>query len=72
MFSLLIFFNWTFQMQVQKYFVTQIKGRNFKIKQLPEEFINPKMCKSMITFTTEALIRADQQSQVSTLTISIR
>ena len=54
-----------YHMQVQKYFVTQIKGRNFKIKQLPEEFINPKMCKSMITFTTEALIRADQQSQVS-------
>ena len=55
-----------YHMQVQKSFLLQIKGRNFKIKQLPEEFINPKMCKSMVTFTTEALIRADQQSQVCT------
>ena len=60
-----------YHMQVQKSFLTQIKGRNFKIKQLPEEFINPKMCKSMITFTTEALIRADQQSQTALREISL-
>ena len=40
-----------------------IKGRGFKIKQLPDEFINPQQCKSLISFTTESIVKIDQQSQ---------
>ena len=33
------------------------------MSQLPDVFINPQQCKSLISFTTESIVKIDQQSQ---------
>ena len=48
-----------------------VKGKNFKIKDLPRECINPQMGKSALVFTTIGIVKTDQQVQVS-LTITNR
>ena len=40
-----------------------IKGKGFKVSQLPDVFINPQQCKSLVSFTTESIVKIDQQSQ---------
>ena len=52
-----------YHIQMHKSTLMSIKGRGFKIKQLPDEFINPQQCKSLISFTTESIVKIDQQSQ---------
>ena len=52
-----------YHIQMQKSTLMSIKGRGFKIKQLPDEFINPQQRNSLINFTTQSIVKIDQQSQ---------
>ena len=50
---------------VKKSDLYAVKGKNFKIKDLPRECINPQMGKSALVFTTIDLVKTDQQVQVT-------
>ncbi len=44
-------------------------GKKFKLTDLPKEFLHPQQFRGVISFSTEALVKADQQSQVRTTQI---
>ena len=52
-----------YHIQMHKSTLISLKGRSFKVSQLPPEFINPKQNNSLISFTTENIVKIDQQSQ---------
>lgn len=52
-----------YHVQLNRAALTAVKGKFFKISQLPREFLNPTLGKAIVTFTTEALVKADQQGQ---------
>lgn len=52
-----------YHVQMSRSSVMAIKGKGFKLSQLPKEFLNPHQYKSIISFTTESVAKIDQQSQ---------
>ena len=60
-----------YHIQMNRSSLIAIKGKSFKVSQLPKEFINPQQYKSIISFTTENLVKLDQQSQNALREISL-
>ena len=52
-----------YHIQVKKLDLFAIKGKKFKLKDLPSSFLSPQLNKTYLVFSTEGIVKLDQQGQ---------